>query len=272
MALPVLQVDDLSFAYKEKSILCDVTLGVQAGEMVGVVGPNGSGKSTLIRNISGTLRPSKGRILIEGEDAARLSRRELARKVAVVSQNPVTPGHFTAAEMVLLGRTPYWGLLRSENFKDLAIARRAMELTDSLALADRRLAELSGGERQRVIIARALAQEPKLLLLDEPTSQLDIGYQIGVLDLVAGLQQKQRLATLAVFHDLNLAAQYCTCLVMLCRGRVYAKGSPEEVITSQNVKLVYSVDVHVLPHPYNNLPAALVAGGVSRTEKASSLD
>ncbi len=256
----VLELADLSFSYGTHRALDGVNLMVRAGEMVGVIGPNGSGKSTLLRTISGVLRPDRGRILVSGEDISRLSRASLARVVATVPQDPALPDSFTAGEIVLLGRTPHLRLLQSEGPRDLAVVQRAMEICNAWELADRRVGELSGGERQRVVIARALAQEPKLLLLDEPTSHLDISHQTAILDLVTGLTQKQGLAVLAVFHDLNLAAQYCQRLAVFHAGRILAEGPPREVITVENVSHAYGAEVCIVPHPRNNLPVALVTG------------
>jgi len=256
----VLQVANLSFAYGNWQVLADVELRVRAGEIVGIIGPNGAGKSTLLRAISGVLRPDEGRIIVCGDDIAQISRVELARRVAVVPQSANLPESFTAIEIVILGRTPHLRLLQSEGPSDLAVVRRAMESCGILELADRRIGELSGGERQRVVIARALAQEPKLLMLDEPTSHLDINHQAAILDLVASLAEERELGVLVVFHDLNLAAQYCHRLVILKTGRVVATGPPEKVITADTVALTYDARVCIVPHPHNNLPAALIVG------------
>lgn len=263
----MLRVDHVSFAYGDRVVLTDVSLHVQPGEMVGVIGPNGSGKSTLLRLVCGLLRPSHGRIVIGQDDLTRLTREELARRVAVVPQNVSLPDNFTAGEIVLLGRTPHLGLFQSESRRDLSVTERALQLCEARPLAERRVGELSGGERQRVVIARALAQEPQLLLLDEPTSQLDISHQMGILNLISDLGRAQRLAILAVFHDLNLAAQYCDRLAVLRGGRILAEGTPKDVITAEIVEAAYGAEVCVVPHPRNGLPVALVAGGNGRSRK-----
>lgn len=256
----LLRVENLDFAYGDTPILSGVSLEAEPGEIVGIIGPNGSGKSTLLRNISGVLKPKRGRVLVEGVDLARLSRAEVARRVAVVPQSPHLPDSFTAWEIVLLGRTPYLGLLQAEGPHDFAIVQRALDLCAASDLAGRRMGDLSGGERQRVVIARALAQEPSLLLLDEPTSHLDINHQTAILDLVTTLSREQALAVVAVFHDLNLAAQYCHRLMILGEGRILASGPPEEVITASNVSRAYGAEVCILPHPRNSLPVALITG------------
>jgi len=253
-----LQVEGLAFAYRSRRVLEDVSFGVAAGELVGVIGPNGSGKSTLLRVVAGTLRPAAGRVRVAGADVAGLSRGELARRLAVVPQSASLPEAFSAFEIVLMGRTPHLGLLQAETARDVSIVRQAMLQAGVWDLADCPVGQLSGGERQRVVIARALAQQPALLLLDEPTSHLDVHHQVQVMEIVRDLCVGG-LATLAVFHDLNLAAQYCDRLLLLHEGRIQAAGTPEEVVTPENVARVYGPQVHVYRHPANALPATLVA-------------
>lgn len=267
MECPLLQVHELTFAFGPRRVLSGVSLSAAAGEMVGVIGPNGSGKSTLLRSICGVLRPGSGRVLVEGEDLARLSRVRVAQKVAVVPQDPHLPDAFTVWEVVLLGRTPYLKLLQAEGPRDFAVVQRALDLCGVAEFAGRRMGDLSGGERQRVVIARALAQEPQLLLLDEPTSHLDITHQTAILDLISSLSREQGLAVVAVFHDLNLAAQYCHRLALLSGGRILAEGSPSEVITAENVSRAYGAEVEIVPHPRNNQPVALVTGNTNGTKR-----
>lgn len=256
----VLEVKDLRFSYGARPALTGVSLELRDGEMAGVIGPNGSGKSTLVRLISGSLRPLKGRIRVCGEDTSRLSREELARRIAVVPQSPYLPESMSAGEVVLLGRTPHLRLLQAEGPRDLAVAERVMKLCGVWEMAHRPIGELSGGERQRAVIARALAQEPKLLLLDEPASNLDIYHQVAVLDLIARLCREHKLAVLVVEHDLNLAAQYCSRLLVLREGGVVVQGPPDEVITVETIGLAYGAEVCVVGHPRNNRPVALVTG------------
>lgn len=256
---PVLRVRNLFFSYGATPVLRGVDLEVGEGEMVGLVGPNGSGKSTLLKLASRVLTAADGSILLGGQDVRALSPREMARQVAVVAQTPVLPESFTVLEMVLLGRTPHLGLLQNEGPRDLASALRALEMTGSRELAERRLGELSGGEQQRVVVARALAQETPLLLLDEPTAHLDVGYQTALLDTVRGLLRKSAgrlLAVLAAIHDLTLAAQYCDRLVLLHEGRVVAQGPPERVLTPELISQVYATEVAVVKHPRGG-PAVL---------------
>jgi len=253
-----LRLQEVSLGYGARLVLDHVSLEALPGQLLGVVGPNGCGKSTLIRGITRLLPSRTGTISIGGRDVTRMKSGELARVVAVVPQNAVLPDLFTALEVVLMGRAPHLGRFRYEGNRDFAIAQRAMELTDTAALSHRRVGELSGGERQRLCIARALAQEPRLVLLDEPTAHLDISHQVGTLDLVSNLCREHDLAALATFHDLNLAAQYCARVVILSAGVVYCKGAPAEVITADNIKDVYGAEVCVMPHPVSGLPQVVV--------------
>jgi iron complex transport system ATP-binding protein len=234
--------------------LRDVSLELAPGELLGLVGPNGSGKTTLFRAVTALVPALAGEVRIAGWDTAGLPQRELARLVAVVPQNPQLPEAFTALEAVLMGRTPHLRLLQAEGPADLKAVRRAMVATDSWALADRLIGELSGGERQRVVVARALAQEAQLLLLDEPTAHLDIGHQAAVLELMRAFCRGEGKAVLAAVHDLTLAAQYCHRLVMLDRGTVVAEGKPEEVLRVETLERVYETRVQVFPHPTTGRP------------------
>ena len=250
----MLEIRDLTVAYGELVVLRQVSLSLGAGELLGVVGPNGSGKSTLIRAITRLVRPLGGEIRLDGSEVGRLSQRELARWAAVVPQNPYLPDAFTVLEVALMGRTPHLSLLQSEGRADLAAVRRALEQTNTWQLASRRLGELSGGERQRVVVARALAQETPLLLLDEPTAHLDVGHQAAVLDLLRELCRREGKAVLAVIHDLSLAGQYCDRLVMLSGGRIVGEGEPHEVLSPQILASVYGTRVSVFAHPLTGRP------------------
>jgi iron complex transport system ATP-binding protein len=260
----MLEIRDLTLAYGERVALRGVSLSLARGELLGVVGPNASGKSSLIRAITNVITPRRGEVRLDGSPVRGLSQRELALRVAVVPQNPTLPEAFTALEVVLMGRTPHLGLLQSEGRADWAAVRRALEETDAWDLAERRIGELSGGERQRVVVARALAQEAPLLLLDEPTAHLDVGHQAAVLELVQRLCRSNGVdgrprAVLAVVHDLTLAAQYCDRLVMLSEGRLVAQGSPHEVLSPQVLSSVYRTQVVVFTHPLTGRPVVTPA-------------
>lgn len=253
----MLRVDGLTIAYGDRIVLHNVSLEVKAGELVGMIGPNGSGKSTLLKGITRVVPLQQGRVLIDGHDAARLSQRELAQKIAVVPQSPALPEAFTALEVVLLGRTPHLGLLQKEGMRDVLAAQRAMLQAQCWSLAGRRVSELSGGERQRLIIARALAQETPVLLLDEPTAHLDVAHQLSTFALVRRLCQERRLAVLAVVHDLTLAGLHCDRLILLHEGRIAADGRPWEVLTPENIGAVYRTTVEVAAHPQSGRPVVI---------------
>lgn len=253
-----LRLENVSLTYDDITVIDAVSFGVGAGEIVGLVGPNGCGKSTLIKGITRVMPLKTGRVCVDGLDVRTMHYGVLARLVAVVPQNAVLPEAFTSFEMVLMGRNPHLGFLRYEGQKDIDIAVNAMRITDTWHLAGRRVGELSGGEKQRLTIARALAQETGVILLDEPTSHLDINYQIETMELMSRLCRGNGIAVLAALHDLNLAAQYCDRIIMLLQGRIYTEGRAVEVITPASVKAVYGADVSVLSHPKNRLPAVLI--------------
>ncbi len=235
--------------------LRDVSLQVGVGEMLGLVGPNGSGKTTLIRAVTKVVSPVSGGVRLCGADVGSLSQVEVARRVAVVPQEPLLPEAFTALECVLMGRTPHLRLLENEGAGDFEAARQAMVRTDTWELAERPVGELSGGERQRVVVARALAQETPVLLLDEPTAHLDIGHQASVLGLMRALCREEGKAVLAVVHDLTLAAAYCDRLVMLgAGGTVAAEGSAGEILRPELLAEAYGARVEVFPHPRTGRP------------------
>jgi iron complex transport system ATP-binding protein len=258
----MLTVRGLKFSYKGSAVLDGLDLDVREGEMVGVVGPNGAGKTTLLRLVTGVLRSSGGRILMGGTDMGALSPSERARLVSVVPQNPELPLSFSVLDLVMMGRNPHLRLLQWEGRGDLEIATRAMDITETRHLAGRSLGTLSGGERQRAVVAMALAQEAPFLLLDEPTSNLDLAHQTRVMDMVRDVQRRRGGGVLLAMHDLTLAAQYCDRLVLLADGRCYAEGAPGTVLTRESIARVYGTEVHVLSHPQGGTPVVLpVSGG-----------
>lgn len=241
---PLLEVRGVTFGYERSPLLYDVHMQVAGGEMVGLLGPNGSGKTTLLRLLSGVLQPQQGAVLLEGRDLRQWGRRNAARHIAVVPQELHMPFAFTVEQMVSLGRTPFSNFLGSAGRDDREIVQDAMRAADSASLAGRVFNELSGGERQRVMVAMALAQQPKLLLLDEPTSHLDIKYQLEILELVQQLNQERGVTVIAAMHDLNLAARYFSRLLLFQRG-VVADAGPAEVLEPGLLKRVYGVNVQV---------------------------
>lgn len=239
-----IQTENLTFAYHDKLVLEEVSLAIEKGEMLAILGPNGSGKTTLLRILSGVLQ-GNGEIKVSGKTVRDYGRRELSRLIAVVPQESQVSFPYTVAETVLMGRASHHNPLAFESAEDREVARRSMELTDVLRLADRYLHELSGGEKQRVIIARALAQEPGILLLDEPSAFLDLKHQVQILDLLRRLNRERALTIVAALHDLNLAALYFPRLIMLREGKIYRDGTPSEVLTEKTIEEIYGVRVRV---------------------------
>ncbi|MGE5618666.1 MAG: ABC transporter ATP-binding protein [Sphingomonadaceae bacterium] len=254
-----LYLDKVSFQFQGAPVLREVSLGLAPGSFLGLLGPNGSGKTTLLRLAAGLLKPTHGRVTLGDRPLDRMSRGEIARRLAVLPQNPNLPPTFTAWEVVMMGRTPFLGFLGRESATDRAIVERSMQMARCRHLAERRVGDLSGGERQRVMMARALAQQPEMLLLDEPTTHLDLEHQIAVTEMVAELV-KGGMAALGVFHDPNLAACYCTHLAVLSGGRLVATGSPEEVLTPRLLAEVFRVELCLTSHPRGGMPAVLPPG------------
>lgn len=246
----MLRADNVSFEYgpATRPTLDQVSADIPRGGIVGILGPNGSGKTTLLRLLSGTRRPTQGQVLLEGTPLTRLSRRVVAQRIAVVPQETQLAFEYTVLEMVLMGRHPHLGLFELEGPDDFSAARDALHATGTDDLEDRRFSTLSGGEKQRVVIAAALAQSSDILLLDEPTASLDLGYQLEVASLVTRLNHDRGVTIAISTHDLNLAASVCRDLVMLREGRVVAAGATAEVLTPDNVRLLYDVDADVHQH------------------------
>jgi cobalamin transport system ATP-binding protein len=253
----ILEAEHVSFAYGRRSVVADVSLGVAPGELVGVIGPNGCGKTTLVRLLSGVLAPAAGTIRVGGRPLASYRRSELARRLAVVPQDPVLEFPFTALEVVLMGRAPHLSALGFPGARDVALARAAMARLDVAGLEDRPLDRVSGGERQRVLLARALAQGPEVLLLDEPTTHLDLRHQSGIYDVVRELARDSGLAVLSVLHDLNLAALYCDRIVLMAEGGVARAGGAADVLTADALRRAYGAEVYVAANALTGAPIVL---------------
>jgi len=245
---PLLEVRGVRVAIGGRALVDGVDVAVGRGEVVGLVGPNGAGKTTLLRAVSGVLTPTSGEVLLGGRPIAELGRREFARQVAVVQQLPEAPSAMTVGELVLLGRHPHLGWFEQESSRDRQIALLAMGRAGCAELAGREIATLSGGERRRAFIARALAQEPALLLLDEPTANLDAGAQAEIGSLLRALAL-DGVGMLVVLHDLTLAASVCDRVVLMSEGQVVASGAAREVITAEHVARVYGPGVGVIRDP-----------------------
>jgi iron complex transport system ATP-binding protein len=250
----LLQAADVSFAYVASSsrasglVLDAVTAVIPRGGVVGILGPNGSGKTTLLRLLSGTQQPMRGEVSLDGVPLHRIPRRVVARRMAVVPQETHSAFEFTVLEMVLMGRHPHLRLFELEGPDDFAVVRDALEATGTGHLEHRRFSTLSGGEKQRVVIAAALAQTSDILLLDEPTASLDLGYQLEVAALVSRLNRERGVTIVISTHDLNLAASVCHELVLVRSGKVIASGSTSEVLTPANVNRLYDVEAEIHRH------------------------
>jgi len=235
-----LKLNNVTLGYHKRAVVNGVSLEVCAGEIVGLIGPNGSGKSTLLKAMCGLLQPSSGSVMLDDVKLSSIRRETLACKIGVVPQLPSLPDSFTVLDTVLMGRYPHLGLMRYESKKDIEIVCEAVRRTCIEHLINRRIGEISGGERQRVVIARALAQEPRFLLLDEPTAHLDIQHQLEVMELVSSLAGSG-LGIAVALHDFSLASRFCQRLLMLKDGRVFKEGTPKEVMTTENIKHVFGV-------------------------------
>jgi len=238
----MLAVKDLSFKYKERPVLEDVDLEIRRGEVIGILGPNGCGKTTLLKLLNRNLHPQEGKVLLEGTDLEGMSKRRIARHIAVVPQSNEIRFAFTVRDIVSMGRMPFLDRFQGESAEDMRIVDEAMERTNIKEFADRAINTMSGGERQRVIIARALAQRPEVILLDEPTLHLDINHQFEVLDLVHELSRKEGLTVVIVSHDLPMVVRYCDRMVLIHDHRVHAIGPPEEVLTRENMRTVFNIE------------------------------
>ena len=260
--LPALiQVVDVSKSCGSVSILERIGFEVAPGEFFGIIGPNGSGKSTLLQLLSAVEKPDSGQILLKGKPSARYTRKELARWMAVLQQDAIPPISFTVREVVEMGRYPFQNWLGDEQDAPAGLIDSIMERLGLAPLADRSLDQLSGGERQRVALGKAMAQQPQLLMLDEPTTYLDIGYQIQLMDYVRDWQQEAGLTVVAVLHDLNLAALYCDRILVLKQGQAVRIGKPEDIMRDDIIASVYGTVPLVVAHPDKGTPQILLQPG-----------
>ncbi|MFD9958650.1 ABC transporter ATP-binding protein [Amycolatopsis sp. NPDC058986] len=253
-----IRVEDLTVTVAGRQLVRDLRLRVPEGAVVGLVGPNGCGKSTTLRCVYRALRPSAGVVRLDGDDVWTLSARDSAQRVAALPQEQHMEFDFTAAEVVAMGRFPHKRAFERDTDADDDLCARALRRVGAEHLAERGYLTLSGGERQRVLVARALAQQPKVLVLDEPTNHLDIRYQLEILDLV----RETGVTALVALHDLNLAASACDLLYVLAGGRVVADGTPREVLTPELIAATFGVRAHVVPHPVSGAPQLLYSNAV----------
>ncbi len=250
-------IKDFSCGYSDFRIR-NINFSIRKGAFTGIIGPNGSGKTTLFRGITNSITPFGGEILLDNRNFRNMSLRKRAQQVAIVNQH-IDVGQISVADYVLMGRVPYQSRFQFfESKEDVAIANKYMKLTDVYQHKDKLMTQLSGGEQQRAAIARALAQEPALLLLDEPTSHLDITHQVRILNLLQELNEQMNLTVLMVIHDLNLASEYCNQLILFKKGEIYMEGKPDEVINYQNIEAVYQTPVITQENPYSKKPAVFL--------------
>jgi len=254
-------IDRLSYAYGKSAVLKHVRFSVASGDFFVIIGPNGSGKTTLMKLMAGLEKLPEGNLSILGREIQNYKKKDLARKIAFVPQEVPTDFPFSVMEVVLMGRSPYQGTLGLERARDVEKARQAITFTGISHLADRKLNALSGGERQRVFIARAICQEPEIMLLDEPTASLDLAHQIRIMDLMEKLQQEKKITIVMVSHDLNLAAMYGTRLLLLNKGEIVKIGLPEEVLTFQTLEDAYGCTLLVDENPLGKFPRVNLVPG-----------
>lgn len=255
----------LGKSYGTTAVLSSIDFRAAQGEWWGIIGPNGSGKSTLLHLLSGIETPTTGSVQLLGREIGSYSRKAIARVMAVLQQEGLMPTGFTVREVLEMGRYPFLNWLGRETSSDSAeLIDSILDRLDLTPLADRRIDELSGGQRQRAALGKVMVQEPSLLLLDEPTTYLDIRYQQRFMDLIAAWRRESGITVISVLHDLNLAAQYCDRLLMLNHGRIAGSGTPEEVLTEDNIRHIFQIDPSIVKHPVNGAPQVLLTANTQR--------
>jgi len=254
----MIHLQSLSFHYGQRQIINGINYTFESNTFYGIIGANGVGKSTLLQMISGIRKPSSGKVLLEGSPILELPRKKLAQKIAVLQQGGLPTLGFTVREVVAMGRYPYQNWLGSEMSDHTHLVDEAIEATGLTHLAHRKLDQLSGGERQRAALAKVFVQQPDIILLDEPTTYLDIGYQQMIMELVKGWQSKRKLLAIAVMHDLNLAALYCDQLIALKDGAIIAEGDVHSVFSSEHITALYEADTVIIEHPQYDIPQLLL--------------
>ncbi|ALC05134.1 putative siderophore transport system ATP-binding protein [Corynebacterium deserti GIMN1.010] len=260
MTFHQLSTTDITLAYGDRTIIDSLSLDIVPGKITSIVGPNGCGKSTLLRALARLLKPTKGQALIDATPLTQLPGKELARMLGLLPQSPTAPEGIVVADLVGRGRHPHQGLMGRWSTRDYQVVANALEMTNTTELAERTIDELSGGQRQRVWIAMALAQETDILLLDEPTTYLDIANQLEVLDLLTDLNQKNGTTIVMVLHELGLAARYSDHLIAMHEGHIYTQGSPSEVVTEAMMDEVFHTHARVIPDPVSGAPLVMPMG------------
>ncbi len=247
--MSILQLKDVSFAYHRDPVVQRISLQVESGEFIGVLGPNGSGKSTLLKLLGGILNPDSGTVYLKEKPLNDYKRKIIAQSIAWLPQEHAMAFSFRVGEIVLMGRHPYLSPMTFEGQKDFDIAGQAMRTTDTTHLSERQFSEISGGEKQRVMMACAIAQEPEVLLLDEPTTALDIKYQLEIISILDRLNRHDGMTLILAMHDLHLASKYCRRLILIDQGKIIKDGTPEEVLQKEILESVYGVQLKVFHDP-----------------------
>jgi len=255
---PVVNLKNINFSYDQRPVLQNINLYIYPGEFIGIIGPNGSGKTTLLKCISGILNPQKGNIFLFNQNIKEISRKNMAKIISVVPQESYISYNYKVKEIVFMGRIPYINQWQGETPDDYKVSCSAMEKTDSLCHADKGIHQISGGEMQRVYIARALAQSPKILLLDEFASHLDLNYKYEIIKILKNTLQNEVQCIISVFHDLNLASYCSDRLILLNKGRIEEMGTAREVINDENLKKVYRTKAHIIEHPELTIPQVIM--------------
>ncbi|NLB70070.1 MAG: ABC transporter ATP-binding protein, partial [Lentisphaerae bacterium] len=253
-----MEIDDLHYYYKDKIVLDGVTLDIRKGEILGILGPNGCGKTTLLGNLNKNLSPKLGKVLLNGKDLEDISKKNIAKVISVVPQTNEVKFAFTVRDIVSMARMPFLDQFSGESDDDIKIVDDALEKTGLTDFADRLINTMSGGERQRVVIARAIAQTPDIILLDEPTLHLDINAQFDVLDLVYSYSKEQGKTVVVVSHDLQMMARYCDRIVLIHNHKIFAEGIPEHVLTPENMATVFKVDGELMKDPVSGRNTVLL--------------
>lgn len=251
---------ELYVGYEKKTILKNVTVSVPKGKISVILGSNGCGKSTLLKSLSRLLNPEKGAVLLSGTDITKIPTKKLAQKIGLLPQSPLVPDGITVAELVSRGRFPYQSMLRGLSSEDHEKVAEALDLLGISSLADRNVDELSGGQRQRVWIAMALAQDTDILLLDEPTTYLDVSYQVEILDTLSELNRKKHITIVMVLHDINLSARYADHIFAMKNGSLICHGTPDEVITEDNIRNIYDLESIIIRDPFSDTPMSVPKG------------
>ncbi len=256
----MLHIKNLYYSYKEKPVLEDINFDLVSGEILGILGPNGCGKTTLLGNLNKNFHPKGGCVMIGDTDLEDLKKKEIAREVAVIPQSNEIKFSFTVREIVSMGRMPFQQSFQGESTNDMEIIDDAIDKTGISDMADRYVNTMSGGERQKVIIARAMAQTPKILLMDEPTLHLDISAQFDVLDMIHALSRKEGLTVVIVSHDLPMVARYCDRIIMIHDHKIHAVGKTEDVLTPENMRTVFGVDAELAKDSKNGSTTVILHG------------